>query len=112
MKTSYFAALWLLLAMSAGCGGPTSSVNSAEAANALVKPGMTIAEVKAVLGNRTFMDERVTRPKGRDLWILVYEYPDGGLRIGFENGIVHHSRITPPAPTVGELRDLAESQGR
>ncbi len=95
-----------------GCSNPGSSVKSVQDASSLVKPGMTIAEVKAVLGNRTLMDERVTRPPGRDLWILVYEYPDGGLRIGFEDGVLHHTRITPTAPSIGELRDLAESQGR
>lgn len=72
---------------------------------------MTIAEVKAILGNRTFLDERQTRgARGRDLWIIVYSYPDGTLSIGFENGAVRHTRVNAPVPTMKEALELAESR--
>lgn len=86
-----------------GCNGPSPSAGSVAVAKSRVKLEMSIAEVKAALGNRTFLDERQTRgARGRNLWILSYDYEDGGLVLGFEDGLLKHSRVMPSRKAMEE----------
>ena len=88
-RKSILAVAALVLTACASCG--------LDSKLGLIKPGMKVAQVEALLGSPTHIDETQTADQTLSGQVYRYSTPAGEGRVVFVNGIVFSTTILPGA---------------